>query len=103
MQRQVVMDGFVIGLALESWPSENGFDFRPKQKHIAMPSIEQGFLADTVSCKDEFFGALIPQRDGKHAPQTLKYLFPPAVIPIEDDFGVGVAFKVIAKLVEIGT
>ena len=67
--------------------------FRTEPQRVAVPTVVQGFDADTIADEVQDALAFIPQREREHADESLDGLDAPLLESGQDDFGVARAFE----------
>ena len=94
-----VIDGLGIPTSRHSG-GKQGFHFRCEIKRPAVPCVEQGLDAETVTCGEDGSALLIPKHKGELAPQSMQALHAIVFIKMQGDLAVRSRPQPVARLLE---
>ena len=81
---------------------EQRLDLRPEYEMPPVAIVEQRLLARAIAREHEPAGAVVPQRDGKHAVDRLDEGRAALLVQVDENFGVGLGPETMALPFELG-
>src|SRR6266850_3041482 len=63
--------------------------------------VENGFFPNPITCQEEFFSPLVPNRERKHSPQVFRAIGSVLIVGVNDSFCVAVCIKGVSELLQL--
>ncbi len=89
-------DGVRVNMSWKAFQGHQGLEFRSKEKGPWNKMIIYRFDSQPISCQEKALLPAIPQRQGKHAHESIETFYAPLNIGLQDDFRVGSGSKLMA-------
>src|SRR4051812_46049287 len=100
-EREVMMDSFVVDVPAYVRMLEQRHELGSENQLAIYFRVKQWFLDHPIARKEQRLVALVPDRQGEHAPQIPGTISSPLVVSMNDGLGVAVGIKAMAAALEV--